>query len=69
MVGVIYPTRKAQTWMPLEKIPRAVIDAVMTAEDRRFWTHPGIDLVAVARRHQNGTPSPSCGFGLARGSV
>jgi len=49
MVGVIYPSRKAQTWMSLEKIPREVIDAVLTAEDRRFWTHPGIDPVAVAR--------------------
>jgi len=49
MVGVIYPSHKAQTWMSLEKIPREVIDAVLTAEDRRFWTHPGIDPVAVAR--------------------
>ena len=49
MVGVIYPSHKAQTWMSVEKIPREVIDAVLTAEDRRFWTHPGIDPVAVAR--------------------
>src|SRR4029077_2926454 len=49
MVGVIYPSHKAQTWMSLEKIPREVIDAVLTAEDRRFWTHPGLDPVAVAR--------------------
>jgi len=49
MVGAIYPSHKAQTWMPLENIPRVVIDAVLTAEDRRFWTHPGIDPVAVAR--------------------
>jgi membrane peptidoglycan carboxypeptidase len=35
--------------MSLDKIPREVIDAVLTAEDRRFWTHPGIDPVAVAR--------------------
>jgi len=49
MVGVIYPSHKAQTWMSLEKIPREVIDAVLTAEDHRFWTHLGIDPVAVAR--------------------
>jgi len=48
-VGVIYPTRRAQSWMPIEKIPRVVIDAVLMAEDRRFWTHPGIDPLAVAR--------------------
>ena len=49
MVGTIYPNHKAQTWMPLENIPRVVVDAVLTAEDRRFWTHPGMDPVAVAR--------------------
>ena len=49
MVGVIHPSRRAQTWMPLEKMPRLVVDAVLTAEDRRFWTHPGVDPMAVAR--------------------
>ena len=40
MVEVIYPSHKAQTWMSLEKIPREVIDAVLTAEDRRFGPIP-----------------------------
>lgn len=48
-VGVIYPTRSAQTWVPLERFPHVVVDAVLLAEDRRFWTHPGIDPLAVAR--------------------
>lgn len=33
----------------LGKSPRVVIDAVLMAEARRFWTHPGIDPLAVAR--------------------
>jgi len=48
-VGTIYPMHKAQIWVPLDRMPRTVIDTVLNAEDRRFWTHPGVDLLAVAR--------------------
>ena len=48
-VGTIYPTHKAQIWVPLDRMPRAVVDTVLVAEDRRFWTHPGLDFLAVAR--------------------
>ena len=48
-VGVIYPSHKAQRWVPIDRIPRPVVDAVLTAEDRRFWTHPGVDPLAVGR--------------------
>ena len=48
-IAVAYPSRRAQDWVPLTEIPRHVIDAVVTAEDRRFWRHPGIDVLAVVR--------------------
>jgi 1A family penicillin-binding protein len=48
-IGTIYPAHRAQIWVPLDRIPRAVVDTVLIAEDRRFWTHPGVDLLAVAR--------------------
>jgi penicillin-binding protein 1B len=48
-VAAIYPSHRAQSWVPLERIPRSVVDAVLVAEDRRFWTHPGVDLLAVGR--------------------
>src|SRR5712691_4100562 len=48
-VAVIYPSHRAQSWVALERIPRSVVDAVLVAEDRRFWTHPGVDLLAVGR--------------------
>lgn len=49
LVATVYPSRRAQTWVPLDQIPRSIVDAVVAAEDRRFWSHPGIDLRAVGR--------------------
>ena len=48
-VGVLYPAHRAQSWVPIERIPRSVVDAVLVAEDRRFWTHAGMDPLAVGR--------------------
>ncbi|WP_436796411.1 transglycosylase domain-containing protein [Actinospongicola halichondriae] len=35
--------------LPLEEIPQTFIDAVLAAEDRKFFTHAGIDPVGIAR--------------------
>jgi len=35
--------------VPLEEIPRHVIDAVIAIEDERYYRHNGVDLRAVAR--------------------
>ncbi|MEX1138751.1 MAG: monofunctional biosynthetic peptidoglycan transglycosylase [Bacteroidota bacterium] len=37
------PFHKAQEWTPLKDVPTAVINAVVVAEDGRFWSHHGID--------------------------
>ena len=34
---------------PFEELPEIYVDAVTAAEDHRFWTHRGIDLMAIAR--------------------
>jgi penicillin-binding protein 1C len=34
-------------WTPLAQVSPALIDAVIAAEDHRFWNHRGVDLVAV----------------------
>jgi penicillin-binding protein 1C len=31
------------------EIPQALVQATLTAEDRRFWSHPGVDSRGVAR--------------------
>jgi penicillin-binding protein 1C len=36
-------------WVQLEHVSPYVIDAVLAAEDIRFYSHPGIDPIAVAR--------------------
>jgi penicillin-binding protein 1B len=42
-------SRRFQVWIPLEEIPQHVVDAVLIAEDRRFFLHRGIDLLASLR--------------------
>ena len=36
-------------WLPFKSIPKTMIDAVVSVEDRRFWSHPGVDPVGIAR--------------------
>ncbi len=36
-----------QTWIPLSKLPRHLIDAVVVAEDGTFYTHGGVDWFEV----------------------
>lgn len=35
--------------LPPGPLPPVVVQAFMAAEDRRFWQHPGVDLIAVGR--------------------
>lgn len=36
-------------WLSFSEIPPAMAEAMLAVEDRRFWRHPGIDPVGVAR--------------------
>ena len=36
-------------YVPLKKIPKHLINAVIAVEDSRFWTHKGVDYIAVGR--------------------
>lgn len=36
-------------WIGSHEIPRNVADSTLAAEDRRFYRHPGIDPIAIAR--------------------
>jgi penicillin-binding protein 1B len=47
--GVRGESRQIREWIPLAHIPPRIIEAVLTIEDRRFYSHFGIDPVAVGR--------------------
>ena len=36
-------------WLPYARIPRTMTGAMIAVEDRRFWNHPGIDPLGIAR--------------------
>ena len=33
----------------LDELPQTYIDAVLSVEDKRFYSHPGIDPIAIGR--------------------
>jgi len=35
--------------VPFEQIPQLVVDATVAAEDKSFWTNPGVDIFGIAR--------------------
>lgn len=36
-------------WLPYDRIPPVMRQALIAVEDRRFWSHPGVDPVGIAR--------------------
>ena len=41
--------RQKRVFVPIEAIPKLLIKAVLSAEDKKFYEHPGVDFVGVAR--------------------
>ncbi len=41
--------RQVREWIPLSRMPSRLIDAVLAVEDRRFFSHTGIDPIAIGR--------------------
>ncbi|MBH1997985.1 MAG: PBP1A family penicillin-binding protein [Sphingomonadaceae bacterium] len=36
-------------WMEYDQIPQVMVDAMVSTEDRRFYHHPGVDPIGMAR--------------------
>lgn len=47
--GLRGASRQVREWVPYDDMPARFIDVLLAIEDRRFFSHPGIDPVAVAR--------------------
>ena len=43
------PDKIRRTWVPLSRVPRGAWEAIVASEDRRFFSHYGLDLRANAR--------------------
>ena len=43
------PEGGRRTLIPIERIPKALRDATVAAEDANFYQHPGFDVVAILR--------------------
>ena len=41
--------REKRVFVPISAIPHKVIDAFVAAEDKNFFSHPGIDFASVLR--------------------
>ncbi|MEK9645409.1 MAG: transglycosylase domain-containing protein, partial [Alphaproteobacteria bacterium] len=41
--------REKRIFVPVDAIPKRVIKAFLSAEDKRFYTHSGVDFVGVLR--------------------
>ncbi|MBO4360766.1 MAG: transglycosylase domain-containing protein [Eubacteriaceae bacterium] len=41
--------RKNATYVSREQIPDTLVDAVVSIEDKRFFSHPGVDPISIAR--------------------
>jgi len=47
--GLRGASRQVREWVSYDDMPPRFIDVLLAVEDRRFFSHPGIDPVAVAR--------------------
>ncbi len=47
--GIRGESRQVREWIPLSEIPPAVVETILAVEDRRFYSHRGVDPVAIGR--------------------
>ncbi len=47
--GVRAGSRQVREWIPLQRIPQTLIDTLLVVEDRRFYSHIGVDPIAIGR--------------------
>lgn len=51
--------RERESFTPIDELPAAYLDAVIAAEDHRFYEHGGVDFIAIGRAVVNDIKSLS----------
>src|SRR5258708_4247125 len=46
---ILPPDQKLRIPVTLGEVPAGALKAILTSEDRWFWRHPGVNLVAIVR--------------------
>lgn len=47
--GMRSGSRQVREWIPLDRVPPALIKTLLVIEDRRFFSHFGVDPIAIGR--------------------
>lgn len=47
--GMRSGSRQVREWIPLDQVPSSLIQALLIIEDRRFFSHFGVDPIAIGR--------------------
>ena len=63
-----YATEK-RIFVPLKAIPKRVIDAFLSAEDKNFYSHTGVDITGMMRAVRNNIVNYGQGKSLVGGST
>lgn len=63
-----YATQK-RIYLPLEYMPRRVIEAFISAEDQNYYHHPGIDAMGILRAAWENLQNIGAGHSLVGGST
>jgi penicillin-binding protein 1A len=48
--------RERRIFVPINTIPKKVLGAFLSAEDKRFYEHPGIDVIGLGRAVSRAAP-------------
>jgi penicillin-binding protein 1A len=48
-LGIVHADHGNRVVVPLDAVPKVLVDAVLATEDADFWNHDGIDMSGVAR--------------------
>ncbi len=61
--------KEQRLFVPYQEVPPQLINALVSAEDKSYWTHPGIDVQGIARAAVMNVPRAFKGQRLAGGST